>query len=147
MKEKKVVKEKEKIYRFGNLVLEHFPSIEKESLAAYQLRSIQNDKLVEWDEGTMTYGWIDYIIKEKGGDKNTYEYLGNILLMYFNLACEWIPTPEGLNIMAKAYIDDVKRRQSKVQESPKDSEEENQKIIEEERKNYEMLHGEIDKTE
>ena len=56
---------KGKIYRFGNLVLEYFPAVKNESVACYQVRTIQNDARVEWDEGTVTFNWIEYLIKEK----------------------------------------------------------------------------------
>ena len=139
-------KEKGKIYRFGNIILQYFPAVEKECVACYQLRTIQNDRRIEWDENTKIFGYIEYLIKEKGSDKKAYEYFGNMLLMYYNLSCEWVPTPEGLNIMAKAYIDDVQRlgKASKSNEtkSAEEEETENQKIIEEEKKNYEMEHGE-----
>ena len=54
----KVKQEKGKIYRFGNLVLEYFPAVENESVAAYQLRTINNDARIEWDEFSNTFKWI-----------------------------------------------------------------------------------------
>ena len=127
---------KGKIYRFGNLVLEYFPAVKNESVACYQVRTIQNDARVEWDEGTVTFNWIEYLIKEKGSDKLHYDYLGNMLLMLYNLSCAWIPTMEGLNNIAKEYMEDVKRWKQNKEITP----EEDQKIIEEERKQHDSLH-------
>ena len=134
--------EKGKIYRFGNLVLEYFPSVENESVAAYQLRTINNDARIEWDEFSNTFKWIEWFIKEKGNNKKAYELFENMLYMYYNLSCQWMPTPEGLTNIAKEYVEDVKRFGAAANEvSPTGtSEEEDQKIVEEERKNYDMLH-------
>lgn len=141
MEEKK--QEKGKIYRFGNLILEYFPPIENESVAAYQLRTINNDARIEWDEFSNTFKWIEYFIKEKGNNKKAYGLFENMLYMYYNLACQWIPTQEGLTNIAKEYIEDVKRFGAAAKQvSPiETSEEEDQKIIEEERKNYDILHN------
>ena len=143
--------EKGKIYRFGNLVLEYFPSVENESVAAYQLRTINNDARIEWDEFSHTFKWIEWFIKEKGNNKKAYGLFENMLYMYYNLACQWMPTPEGLTNIAKEYVEDVKRLDAAAKQFSQieNSGEEDQKIIEEERKNYDMLHnaGEIIKEE
>ena len=62
--------------------------------------------------------------------------------MYYNLSCQWMPTPEGLTNIAKEYVEDVKKLNAAANGvSPTGtSEEEDQKIVEEERKNYDMLH-------
>lgn len=137
--------EKEKIYRFGNLILQYFPAVEKECVACYQLRTINNDARIEWDENTEIFKWIEYFINEKGNDKTYYEYFNNILVMYFNLACCWMPTPQGLNAIAKEYVEDVKRfskaSNANNHKTPEEEEVENKKIIEEEKRNYEMMHG------
>ena len=135
--------EKGKIYRFGNLVLEYFPSVENESVAAYQLRTINNDARIEWDEFSHTFKWIEWFIKEKGNNKKAYGLFENMLYMYYNLACQWMPTPEGLTNIAKEYVEDVKRLDAAAKQFSQieNSGEEDQKIIEEERKNYDMLHN------
>ena len=136
----KKVKEEVKTYRFGNLVLKHYPADGKKRIASYRLSTIQDDKHITWGQYTTTYKWIDHIINEHGDSKEYYTYLENCLILWFDLACEWMPTAEGLNEIASNYIEDVKRWKDAMQVGEV-SEKEDQNIIEEERHNFEMSHG------
>lgn len=138
---------KENLYRFRSIIVEYFPPIKGESVACYQLRHLNNDNRVEWDEGTSMFNWIDGALHTTKMDAQLHEYLENALHLIYCLSSAWIPTKEGLNEIIQCYARDIKRLSDSITKVNNTSDADNEKIVDEEKKKYDHDHPTFKKND
>lgn len=143
MSDKIITKTKvDKTFRFGNLMLH---KEQNNKVDYYRLIDVNHSFSVRWRYDTVMYRNIQDCLNDFSDLKSKkHDWLDRqfTLIQFMSSRCL---TPNGQIKIAEAYRDDI----LELSKTIKDTEEDNQKTIEEERKRYEDLHPhmEVDQPE